>query len=51
MRTHTSYKVSKRLKEFMGKEAPEPMGDLWHISKSNPCLQKGGGGIPAREQL
>ncbi len=24
-RTHTSYEVSKRLKEFLGESAPEPM--------------------------
>ena len=27
MRTHTSYKVSKRLKEFMGESSPEPLED------------------------
>jgi hypothetical protein len=29
MRTHTSYAVSKRLKEFLGESAPEPMGKCY----------------------
>ena len=29
MRTHTSFEVSKRLKEFMGESAPEPMGGMY----------------------
>jgi hypothetical protein len=34
MRTHTSYEVSKRLKEFLGKEAPEPMGRKAYITEN-----------------
>ena len=29
--THTSYKVSKRLKEFLGDSAPEPMEPGWWV--------------------
>jgi hypothetical protein len=29
MKVHTSYEVSKRLKEFMGESAPEPMGKMY----------------------
>ena len=28
--THTSYAVSKALKEFLGSSAPEPMGNTWY---------------------
>ena len=29
MQTHISYKTSKRLKEFLGRSAPEPMEDIF----------------------
>ena len=51
MKVHTSYEVSKRLKEFMGESAPEPMdkkcyedkfGSIvcaWYKSSSYPAYQ------------
>jgi len=36
--THTSYKLSKALKEFLGDSAPEPMGlRVWAKVKSGPA--------------
>ena len=46
MRTRTSYAVSKRLKEFLGESAPEPMGNefvwqwpdtpvVWHMDEGS----------------
>ena len=29
--THISYEVSKRLKEFLGESAPEPIGEEWYF--------------------
>ena len=37
--THTSYKVSKRLKEFLGESAPEPMDKgVWIRGRTKPVF-------------
>lgn len=38
--THTSYELSKRLKEFMGDSAPEPMaGEIYVIRWARPIIE------------
>ena len=41
MRTHTSYEVSNRLKEFMGEGAPEPMGRGYYRDCSSVTVLDG----------
>ncbi len=51
-RTHTSYEVSKRLKEFLGESAPEPMDKgldsrSWYSpNHACPCRYQEPGGFP-----
>ena len=46
--THISYKLSKALKEFLGKDAPEPMDDLdyYTVAFDTPEHEKFGDKIP-----
>ncbi len=39
MNTHISYETAKRLKEFLGDKAPEPMVRGWYLPKSHDITE------------